>query len=43
MKPYVLDTDSLTLSEYGHPQLAARVRAVSDVDLAITILLQKKS
>lgn len=38
MKPYVLDTDHLTLSLHAHPAVVARARAVGDEDLAITVI-----
>ena len=38
MNFYVLDTDTLTLFEEGHPNVLQRVAAHSAADLAITVL-----
>jgi tRNA(fMet)-specific endonuclease VapC len=38
MSLYVLDTDTLTLFEEGHPSVLQRVEAHSADDLAITVL-----
>ena len=38
MSVYVLDTDTLTLFEEGHPTVLQRVEAHSTSDLAITVL-----
>jgi tRNA(fMet)-specific endonuclease VapC len=38
MSLFVLDTDSLSLLEQGHPVLSAKVRALQPGELAITVI-----
>jgi tRNA(fMet)-specific endonuclease VapC len=38
MSLYVLDTDTFSLSERGDPRVTARVRAVAQDELAITVI-----
>jgi tRNA(fMet)-specific endonuclease VapC len=38
MSLYVLDTDILSLYQFGHPSVLQHVQAVAPTDLAITII-----
>jgi tRNA(fMet)-specific endonuclease VapC len=38
MTPYILDTDTLSLLEQGHPQVRQRFQAQPPSDLAITVI-----
>ncbi len=38
MSLYVLDTDHLSLYRYGHPQVTARLEAISADQLAVTVI-----
>jgi tRNA(fMet)-specific endonuclease VapC len=38
MSLYVLDTDCLSLWQYGHPEISSRIAAISPDELAITVI-----
>ena len=38
MTPYILDTDTLSLLQQGHPEVSQRCRARPTSDLAITVI-----
>src|SRR5208337_1253874 len=38
MKLYVLDTDTLTLAERGHPDVGRRIQSMSPPQLSITVI-----
>jgi len=38
MSLYVLDTDTLTLAERGHPDVSRRIQSMAPPQLAITVI-----
>jgi tRNA(fMet)-specific endonuclease VapC len=38
MTPYILDTDTLSLLQQGHPRVSQRCRARPPTDLALTVI-----
>jgi len=38
MTPYILDTDTLSLLQHGHPKVSQNVGARSPADIAITVI-----